>query len=135
MEFKIVVKGIVLSGKDLLIVQRSAKDRVNPGRLSVPAGFIHPGEKPAEAVAREIKEETGLDVTVGRVTSVWTQIVAEENIQIIGINYLCIPLNRNISLNKELESYKWIDLEKYEHYDLPKEIIKEIIFLKKEKIV
>ena len=132
MEFKIVVKGIVLCGKDLLIVTRSSKDTINPGRRSVPAGFVKFGEKPKEAVCREIKEETGLDVTVSKVTSVWTQILREEFIQIIGINYMCIPLNKNVFLNEELESYQWINIDKYEDYDLPTEIIKEIIFLKSE---
>ncbi len=135
MEFRIVVKGIVLNEKELLIVKRSPRDKINPGRLSVPAGFVKFGEKPKEAVCREIKEETGLDVDIGRVTSVWTQILREESIQIIGINYLCIPLKGNIFLNEELESYQWINLEKYEQYDLPKEIIKEIAFLKKENLI
>ncbi len=135
MEFKIVVKGMVLSGKDLLIVKRSSKDKINPGRVTVPGGLIKFGEKPQEAIVREIKEETGLEVKVNRVTSVWTQIINEESVQIIGINYLCIPLTENISLNEELESYQWINTEKYEDSDLPPEIIKEIVFLKREKIV
>ncbi len=135
MEFKIVVKGMVFSGDDLLVVKRSSHDTINPGRLSVPAGFVKFGEKPQDAVRREIKEETGLDVEVGRVTSVWTQILREESIQIVGINYFCIPSNKNITLNEELESYQWINTEKYDQYDLPKEIIKEITHLQREKII
>jgi len=135
MEFKIVVKGIVLSGKDLLVVKRSSQDAINPGRLSVPAGFVAFGEKPQDAVRREIKEETGLDVEVGRVTSVWTQMLREASVQIVGINYLCIPSNKNLCLNEELESSQWINTEKYDEYGLPKEIIKEIIHLREEKII
>ncbi|MBU0460749.1 MAG: NUDIX domain-containing protein, partial [Nanoarchaeota archaeon] len=66
MEFKIVVKGIVLNGKNLLIVRRSSQDQMNPGRISVPAGFVKFEEKPKEAVRREIIEEIGLDVDVRR---------------------------------------------------------------------
>lgn len=134
MKFKIVVKGIVLSGKDLLVVRRSFQDKINPGRLSVPAGFVKFQEQPKEAVRREIKEETGLEVEVHRVTSVWTQILKEESIQIIGINYLCFPLNKDISLNRELDSYQWIDTGEYEKQNLPSEIVKEIIVLKRENI-
>lgn len=131
MEFRIVVKGIVLSDGKLLVVKRSPKDKINPRRLSVPAGFVKFREKPKEAIIREIKEETGLEVEVKRVTTVWTQIL--EKLQIIGINYLCVPQNRNIFLNEELESYQWINPETCKN--LPKELVKEINFLKSEKII
>lgn len=36
------------------------------GLWSVPGGKIEPGETDQEAVAREVREETGLDVTCGR---------------------------------------------------------------------
>jgi ADP-ribose pyrophosphatase YjhB (NUDIX family) len=37
------------------------------GRWSLPGGRIEPGESPAEAIVREVREETGLRVrTVGR---------------------------------------------------------------------
>ncbi|MCQ3997213.1 NUDIX domain-containing protein [Aeromicrobium sp. 636] len=48
----------------LLLVRRGH----DPGRglWSVPGGKVEPGETLAEATAREVLEETGLDVTVGR---------------------------------------------------------------------
>lgn len=47
----------------LLLVRR----RNEPGRglWSVPGGRVEPGETPAGAAAREVREETGLDVRVG----------------------------------------------------------------------
>ena len=40
------------------------------GAWSLPAGAIDPGESPAEAVAREVYEETGLVVRAVRITAV-----------------------------------------------------------------
>jgi acetyl-CoA carboxylase carboxyl transferase subunit beta len=48
----------------VLLVQRA-----NPplaGRWTLPGGKVEPGETPAEAIVREVREETGLDVRVLR---------------------------------------------------------------------
>lgn len=47
----------------LLVVRR--RNEPGAGRWSVPGGRVEPGESDAEAVAREVLEETGLHVTVG----------------------------------------------------------------------
>lgn len=47
----------------VLLVQRI--DPPDAGRWSVPGGRVEPGETTAEAAAREVREETGLEVAVG----------------------------------------------------------------------
>jgi ADP-ribose pyrophosphatase YjhB (NUDIX family) len=46
--------------------------RVDNGRWAVPGGYMEAGESLAEACAREVLEETGRHVTVGRLISVFT---------------------------------------------------------------
>jgi 8-oxo-dGTP pyrophosphatase MutT (NUDIX family) len=45
--------------------------RADDGRWGLPAGAIDPGESPAQAVVREVREETGLVVRPTRVAGVF----------------------------------------------------------------
>lgn len=59
------VGAIVLDGQGRLLVVRRGHPP-GEGLWSVPGGRIEPGETNAEAVARELSEETGLTVEPGR---------------------------------------------------------------------
>ena len=61
---EVAVGAIVLRGDALLLVQRGRGVAV--GRWSIPGGRIEFGESVEAAVAREVREETGLQVRVDR---------------------------------------------------------------------
>jgi len=65
--------GIVLEPEGLLVIRRSALVRA-PNMVCFPGGTIEPGEAPAEAVVRELKEELGLAVTVSE--HLWNSVTA-----------------------------------------------------------
>ena len=57
------VAGYLLDGQDRVLLVRRARDPAK-GKLSPPGGFLDSGETGEEAVIREIREETGLEVGV-----------------------------------------------------------------------
>ena len=60
------VMGIVYDSESRVLLVRQSAD----GLWSTPGGVIEPDETPAEAVIREVSEETGLKVTVVRLLGV-----------------------------------------------------------------
>jgi len=52
---------VVIRDGKMLLLQRGMTAPLQPGDWAIPGGSIEPGETPAEAALRELKEETGLD--------------------------------------------------------------------------
>ena len=58
-----------MRGERVLISQRRA-DQSLPLQWEFPGGKVEPGEAPVAALARELREELGVDATVGRIWDV-----------------------------------------------------------------
>jgi 8-oxo-dGTP diphosphatase len=65
----LVVAGLMARGDEVLITQRRA-DQALPLQWEFPGGKVEPGEAPAAALARELTEEIGVTVEVGRIWDV-----------------------------------------------------------------
>lgn len=61
------VAAVIRDASGAILMHRRSDD----GHWSLPAGAIEPGESPAQAVAREVLEETGLHVIAERVLGVF----------------------------------------------------------------
>ena len=62
------------SGRLLLGRRAGDPDR---GRWDVPGGFVEEGEHPLDALVREVREETGLDVEPGSCVGIWMDTYGE----------------------------------------------------------
>lgn len=73
----------------LLLVQRGSDP--HRGRWTLPGGRIEPDETPEQAVVRELREETGLDVRVGRV--VGRVLIPSGDRHFDVVDFACTPLD------------------------------------------
>ena len=69
---KIVAKVLITNPKgEFLLLNRSTTHPNFPGHLDLPGGEVEKGEQWSVAVAREVKEETGINVLASSLTKVY----------------------------------------------------------------
>lgn len=108
-EFGVATKAIIFNTKleKYLVLKKSDLEDINPNTFDIPGGRIRFGEKLEEAVTREAKEETGLDVEVGKVFNVWTFVKQGEEFQLIGIDFFCVTDEEEVKLSEEHSGFEW----------------------------
>jgi len=106
--FHVAVKAIIQYEGKVLILKRSEYDSVNAFLWEFPGGRIHFGEELQDALSREVKEETGLIVSVGE-TLFATNCEICETRHCVIILYLCKLEEGTISLSEEHTEYIWAD--------------------------
>ena len=80
-------------------------------KYTLPGGHVEVGETMREAVAREVKEEVGLDVEVAEMLLVQEAIFVEEfwkRKHFIFFDFLCKTKNMQVKLDgREIQEYIW----------------------------
>lgn len=97
------VVGVVLDAEGRVLLVEHVFHPQRPWGL--PGGWMDAGEDPADAVAREIWEETGLRVHVLRPLLVQA---SRYNRRHIDMAFLCEARGRVGTLSDEILAYKWV---------------------------
>jgi 8-oxo-dGTP pyrophosphatase MutT (NUDIX family) len=82
--------GLAVEADRLLLTRLSQASPIfEPGRWHLPGGGIDPGEQPVEALAREFREETGLELRDARLLDARTYAVHRSGVdwQLTGLFY------------------------------------------------
>ncbi len=122
--FFVANKAIIVNDKGNILILRESDDeiRAQTGKWGLPGGRMEFGEHPQDALKREVKEETGLDVDPVRPVHVdeWQpKVVPDEAWQIVGIFYLCtVNSVSEVSINEEFDAYSWVDATTVKEYVL-----------------
>ena len=115
-------KAFIFHNKKVLILKESTKyqDGANAGKFDVPGGRVNPGQRFDESLKREIKKETGLEITIVKPFFVneWRPVVKNEQWQIVGIYFECSTDSNKVKLSEDHDEYQWINPQDYQKYDL-----------------
>lgn len=103
---------IVRDGQILLVKRRNEPGK---GLWAVPGGKVEYGETLRDAAAREVKEETGLDVVVGPL--IWSGESISTHGHIVLIDFLGSVLGGELAASDDAEQALWVDVEKV--HELP----------------
>jgi 8-oxo-dGTP diphosphatase len=79
---KLVVAALIRDGARILMSRRRA-DQPMPGKWEFPGGKVEPGESPVEALAREVREELGCEIDVGRIFEVVFHVYDEFDLHML----------------------------------------------------
>lgn len=100
---------IVRDGK-ALIIKRAHEPR--KGEWSLPGGLLELGESLQDAVRREIKEETNLDVEVGPVLETFDRVHRDGGGNIryhfVIVDYVCWPRGGEAMPGSDADGVAWV---------------------------
>lgn len=104
---ELCVGAVVERGDQLLLVRRGRGAAA--GQWSVPGGRVEGGETLVEAVVREVREETGLDIVCGEALG-WVERISDEHHFVI-MDFRAVPLDPATSLHAGDDAAEavWVD--------------------------
>jgi ppGpp synthetase/RelA/SpoT-type nucleotidyltranferase/8-oxo-dGTP pyrophosphatase MutT (NUDIX family) len=107
--FSLSTKVVIRDGESrVLILQRSAKSRGNPGKWEFPGGKTDAGESFDAALLREVSEETGLTITLERVVGSGSSELPGRTVAYMFMEgRLAAGVVR---LSDEHDAFKWVTL-------------------------
>ncbi len=99
---------LCVCGGDVLLLKRNQE----PLCWGPPSGHVQAGETMAEAIVREMAEETGNTCTVLMAVDTWQG--RHRGRTVFNVTYVCEMPTREVRLSEEHSDYRWLPLDKLE---------------------
>jgi mutator protein MutT len=113
----LVAVGALIIHENKVLLARRAKHPFKR-EWSVPGGAVEVGETVEEAVRREVREETGIEVEITAVAGIYDRICRDADGQIeyhyVLIDYLCRPMKGSGQAASDAEAVAWFTANELE---------------------
>jgi ADP-ribose pyrophosphatase YjhB (NUDIX family) len=126
------VGAVVAAGNRVLLVRRGFEPL--KGEWSLPGGAVELGETLDAAIAREVREETGLEIEVGPVVEVLDRLRLDPDgrprFHYVLVDFLCRPAGASgalVAAASDADAAAWVDLTDLPGYGVAKVTVDVII--------
>lgn len=120
-ERPIVGVGAVIVDDDRVLLVKRAHEPLK-GEWSLPGGAVEVGETLAEAVSREVREETGLQVEIGPVVEVIDRVHRAPDGRVefhfVIVDYLCAAIGGHLGASSDAADVRWTSFDDLASYKL-----------------
>lgn len=114
------VGAVIIEQGRVLLVQRAQPPQ--QGQWSLPGGLLEVGERLEDAVRREVREETGLEVEVLSLAGVFERVVPDgagkTEYHYVLLDYLCRPVGGELRPASDVKAAAWVSRAELAHYPL-----------------
>lgn len=120
---RIATKALIINEKSEILILREAssyEEGVRGGRYQLPGGRLNPGEAFLDGLKREVNEETGLKIDIGKPIYVgeWRPIIKGVQNQIVAIYFICKAITTKVKLSNEHDDFKWVLQKNINKFDV-----------------
>ncbi|MDP8237540.1 MAG: NUDIX hydrolase N-terminal domain-containing protein [Candidatus Hatepunaea meridiana] len=113
---KVGVNAAIFDDKQRILLQK----RTDNGKWGLPSGWVEVGEKLLEAIVREVKEETGLDVEPTYLLNVYDSkaFAPHRAHNAVGFLYLCESKGGTLAISHESTDIGYFEIEAIDDWHL-----------------
>ena len=124
-QYGLTMRSVVKNGEGkILVLRRHPKSKTNPHKWELPGGKIEKGEFFDEALIREVKEETNLDVKVGDFCeAVQDDYPHKRTVQLIMYSK---DISGKVEISDEHDDWMWANIDEIKSLDITSSLEKII---------
>ncbi|MFZ5734496.1 MAG: 8-oxo-dGTP diphosphatase MutT [Pseudomonadota bacterium] len=118
MKLTLVVAVALIDADNRVLIAQRPEGKQLAGLWEFPGGKVDPGERPEQALIRELKEELGIDVTEPCLAPLTFASHAYDDFHLLMPLYICRRWSGTVT-SREGQNLAWVRANKLRDYPMP----------------